>query len=175
MATGGYGQEAAYTIDPSQRSAAGHTIAGIARAAEEIEERNWSTNDGRDENQRRINDTIDRHERAQAVIQANARRHLIPASDTSDEDVQQWKDELRDQRLARWLSTVSKDQLKREFRTNPSSFPQGHPLISPSIFPQDINPISPGTPVLLPGHSVLPIPDPSALPIPGPSYNAQTR
>ena len=78
MATGGYGQEAAYTIDPQQRSTAGHTIAGIARAAEEIEERNWSTDDGRDENQRRIYDTINRHERASAIIQANAMGDILP-------------------------------------------------------------------------------------------------
>jgi hypothetical protein len=174
MATGGYGQEATYTFDTIQRSTAGHTIAGIARAAEEIEERNWSTDDGRNENQKRINDTIDRHERASAVIRANANRP-IPSSETSNEDVQQWRERLREGRYARWITGVSRNQLREDFHASPSSFPQGHYLTNQSIDPQAINPDPSATPVLLPGDTILPVPDPTALPIPEPSYNAQTR
>jgi hypothetical protein len=78
MATGGYGQEAIFAFDPSQRNEAGHTVSVYARHAEEIEDGIWGTEEGRALNQERIHRTIARHEAAVQAIHANGHRPLSP-------------------------------------------------------------------------------------------------
>src|SRR6202022_3737538 len=92
-------------------------------------------------------DPINQQKRASEIIRANAMGDILPGS---GEDVQQWRQRLRERQHPRWIIGVSRNQLREVFNSSPSSFPQGHPLIQPSIFPQAINPVSPGTPVLLP-------------------------
>jgi len=60
MATGGYGQETAFTFDPQQRNESGFTIAALARAAREVEDRVWTTEEGAKANQERVDSTIRR-------------------------------------------------------------------------------------------------------------------
>jgi hypothetical protein len=80
MATGGYGQEAIFALDPSQRNEAGHTVSIYARHAEEIEDGIWSTEEGRILNQKRIDRTIARHEAAIKAIHANGSRPVSPGA-----------------------------------------------------------------------------------------------
>src|SRR5882724_558198 len=47
LPTGVYGQEAVFTLDPTQRNASGYTVGSIIRAAKEVEETIWNTEEGR--------------------------------------------------------------------------------------------------------------------------------
>src|SRR5882724_3251517 len=47
LPTGLYGQEACFTLDPTQRNASGYTIGSIIRAAKEVEDTVWGTEEGR--------------------------------------------------------------------------------------------------------------------------------
>src|SRR5882724_8490997 len=46
LPTGVYGQEAVFTLDPTQRNASGYTIGSIIRSAKEVEDRIWNTEEG---------------------------------------------------------------------------------------------------------------------------------
>src|ERR1700733_5317721 len=174
MATGGYGQEATYTFDPQQGNPSGYTIGRIAKAAQEIEDRNWGTAEGREENCRRIRDTIERHERARAIIRANVDESILPSSKANNQERKEWREGNADVRSARWIIKSSRAQLREDFRKDPTSFPPNHYLTQPACYPDAVNPNPNFTPVLLPGHSVLPIPDPTMLPIPDPSNCASS-
>ena len=54
MAAGGYGQEASFIYDPSQRNEAGSTIANLHRAVAEVERAVWNDDVEQAENQERI-------------------------------------------------------------------------------------------------------------------------
>src|SRR5882724_10018578 len=47
LPTGTYGQEACFTLDPTQRNVSGYTIGSIIRAAKEVEDTIWNTEEGR--------------------------------------------------------------------------------------------------------------------------------
>jgi hypothetical protein len=47
LPTGAYGQEARFTFDPSQRNTSGYSIGSLIRAAREVEDRVWDTEEGR--------------------------------------------------------------------------------------------------------------------------------
>src|SRR5882724_9548081 len=51
MATGGYGQETAFTFNPQQRNKSGFTVAALTRAAHEVKDRIWTTDEGAKTNQ----------------------------------------------------------------------------------------------------------------------------
>ena len=59
LPTGSYGQEAVFTLDPTQRNASGYTIGSIIRAAKEVEDTIWNTEEG-----------ITRHRKAIARVKA---------------------------------------------------------------------------------------------------------
>jgi len=46
LPTGTYGQEAVFTLDPTQRNASGYTIGSIIRSAKEVEDTIWNTEEG---------------------------------------------------------------------------------------------------------------------------------
>ena len=64
MATGGYGQEASFIYDPSQRNEAGSTVANLHRAVAEVERTIWNGDVERAENKKRIGRVIARYEEA---------------------------------------------------------------------------------------------------------------
>ena len=64
MATGGYGQEAVFGFDTTQRNQAGPTISDVHRAVEEVERTVWNNAAERAENQARIGRIIDQYEEA---------------------------------------------------------------------------------------------------------------
>src|SRR5882724_12454334 len=47
LPTRAYGQEACFTLDPTQRNASGYTIGSIIRAAKEVEDTIWHAEEGR--------------------------------------------------------------------------------------------------------------------------------
>jgi len=47
LPTGAYGQEACFTLNPTQRNTSGYTIGSIIRAAKEVEGTIWNTEEGR--------------------------------------------------------------------------------------------------------------------------------
>src|SRR5882724_3802189 len=59
LPTGTYGQEAVFTLDPTQRNASGYTIGSIIRSAKEVEDTIWNTEEG-----------ILRHRKAIAKVKA---------------------------------------------------------------------------------------------------------
>ena len=64
MATGGYGQQAVFGFDASQRNQAGPTVSDVHRVVEEVERTIWDNDAEQTENQERIGRVINRYEEA---------------------------------------------------------------------------------------------------------------
>src|SRR3984885_2068605 len=65
LPTGAYGQEAIFQCDPNQRNQEGYTIGGIIRQAKAVEDRQWGTEEGRDEIRETIARFVQEHPRVQ--------------------------------------------------------------------------------------------------------------